>query len=163
VIRRQLDILPPLAKRSGVNSEFGLKHFFAVFALCAVFYLVSFYGIEHFRVRQGPWQITFSAGTGAPAIVINQPRLGIRNVKLIFPGATTTRATETIAFDYARAVPFNVPGGQCVFLDTISLPGNVTLQIHGHQIQLLPRALTLDHREQAWKSYAVIPLPAGGN
>ena len=160
MIRTRLDNLPPLAKRSGVNSKFGLKHFLAGFALCAVFYLVSFHGIEHFRVRKGPWQITFTADAGAPAIAINQPKLGIRNVKLTFPGATATNVMETIAFDTARPVPFDVPGGQCVFLDTISLPGNVTLQIRGHQIQLLPRTLTIDHREQPWKSDAVFPLPA---
>ena len=136
------------------------KQLLLLFLVTIVAYFTVYTLIEHRRNRNGPWQITFTAEAGAPAIVINQPKLGIQNVKLTFPGGEiSTDATQTIAFDTARETPFTVLFGQCVFLDTTSLPGNVTLQIHGHQIQLLPRTLTLDRKEQAWKSDAVIPLP----
>ena len=143
-----------------MNSKFGLKHFFATFAVCAVFYFVAYHGVEHLRNRQGPWQVTFTAEAGTPALVINQPKLGIRNVKFTFPGGEiSTNAPQTIAFDTARETPFAVPSGQCVFLDTTSLPGNVTLQIFGHEIQALPRVLTIDRQECAWQSDTTIPLP----
>jgi hypothetical protein len=144
-----------------VNSNFGLKHFFATFGVCLVFYFATYFGIEHYRTRNGPWQIAFAADAGAPAIVINQPKLGIRNVKLTFPGAAASAdAAQTLTFGQAREVPFAVPAGRCVFLDTTSLPGTVVLEIGGHQIQLLPRVLTIDTKEQPWKSDTVIPLPA---
>lgn len=138
------------------------KQLIALFLVTLFIYVTAYTLIESRRVKNGPWQITFTTESGAPAIVINQPKLGIRNVKLTFPGVPppATPPPPAIAFDAARRVPFDVPGGQCVFLDTISLPGNVTLQLHGHQIQLLPRTLTLDRKEQTWKSDAMIPLPA---
>ena len=137
------------------------KQVILLFLVTISAYFIVFTLIEDRRAENGPWQITFTAEAGAPAIVIHQPKLGIQNVKLTFPGgAISTDTSQTIAFDTARETPFAVPFGQCVFLDTTSLPGNVTLQIHGHQIQLLPRVLTIDAKEQAWKSDAVIPLNA---
>jgi hypothetical protein len=134
-----------------------------LFLATLLLYIAAFSLIEHRRVKSGPWQVTFTTETNAPAIVINQPTLGIRNVKLVFPGAPPpTNAAATTLFDAARPVPFGVPGGQCVFLDAISLPGTLTLELHGHQIQLLPRTLTLDHREVGWAGLneATIPLSA---
>lgn len=134
-----------------------------LFLATLLLYIAAFWLIEHRRVKNGPWQVTFTTETNTPAIVINQPTLGIRNVKLVFPGApATTNAATTIAFDAARPVPFELPGGQCVFLDAISLPGTLTLELHGHQIQLLPRTLTLDRKEVGWAGLneTVIPLPA---
>jgi hypothetical protein len=122
-----------------------------LFLATLLLYTAAFWLIEHRRIKNGPWQVTFTTETNAPAIVISQSTLGIRNVKLVFPGAPSpTNAAVTITFDAARPVPFDLPGGRCVFLDAISLPGTLTLELHGHQIQLLPRTLTLDHKEVPW-------------
>ncbi len=127
--------------------------------IVAVLYLVVFNAIEHFRNRKGPWEVAFSSGTNAPAIIIDQPRLNIRNVKILLPSADTNAVDATnIYFDQARPVPFAVPFGQCVGLDTITMPGTVALKLQGHAIQLLPRVLTIDGREVAWQSGATITL-----
>lgn len=137
------------------------KQVILLFLVTISAYFIVFTLIEDRRTRNGPWHITFTAEAGTPAILINQPKLGIRNLKLTFPGgAVSTNAAQTIAFDTARETPFAVPFGQCVFLDTTSMPGTVALKVFGHQIQLLPRVLTIDAKEQAWKSDAVIPLTA---
>ncbi len=129
------------------------------FLVILFIYVNAFTWIEHVRNRQGPWVLTFTTETNAPVILINQPVLHLKNLKLIFPGATTTsNVSETIPFAGAHQVPFDLPFGQCVFLDTISLPGTVALKVFGHEIQLMPRVLTIDAKEQAWKSEAVIPL-----
>lgn len=142
-----------------MNPKFGLKQLLAVFAGCAAFYFLTFYGIETLRTRKGPWQVTFTTAAGTPAIVINQPKLGIQNLRLEFTGETLpANFSETISFATARAVPFDVPFGQCVFLDTTALPGNTTLQMFGHEIQLLPRMLTIDRKEQPWQSGKTIPI-----
>lgn len=144
-----------------MNSKFGPKQLLSAFGICAVFYFAAFYGLEHLRARKGPWQITFTAEAGPPAIVINHPKLGIQNVKLTFPSSdVSNHTTQTLVFNETRSVPFDVPFGQCIFFDPITLPGNVTLKIFGHEIQLLPRVLTIDLEEQTWKSDAVIPLYA---
>ncbi|HTI68360.1 MAG TPA: hypothetical protein VMF06_00210, partial [Candidatus Limnocylindria bacterium] len=64
-----------------------LKHFAIAFAIAVVVY-VTFYGwIEHRRARNGPWEITFTTNSvGDPQILINQPKLGLTNFTIRFPG-----------------------------------------------------------------------------
>ncbi len=137
------------------------KTLITLFLVTLFLYVTAFTLIEYRRVKNGPWMITFTTTTNTPALVIHQPKLGITNVTLTFPGgAVGPQTPQTITFADAHEVPFAVPFGQCEFLDTISLPGNVTLKIFGHQIQLLPRVLTIDGQEKPWQSGTVIPLPA---
>jgi hypothetical protein len=141
-----------------VNQNFGLKHFLGTFGVCVAVYLAAFYGIEHLRNRKGPWQVAFTTETNSPAIIITQPALKLHNVKIVFAQAATTKVETSISFNEARAVPFAVPFGQCVFLDTTTLPGTVALQIFGYEIQLLPRVLTIDGKERTWQSDSTISL-----
>ena len=125
----------------------------------AAAYFILFYAVEHWRRHRGPWEITFASPSGTPTITINHKKLNIENVRLSFPGqSVATNLSETIRFNESRPVPFDVPFGQCVFLDNLTLPGNVTLHLYHHEIQLLPRVLTLDGQERAWQSDTVIPL-----
>lgn len=137
-----------------------LKHAAAVLAAALAGYAGLFWLIEHWRTRTGPWEITFNgSATEAPALIINQPRLGITNVQIVFAETNSPREIHVrCRFDQARPVPFDLPFGRCVFLDTTTLPGTVALEIGGHQIQLLPRTLTIDHHEQPWRPAAVIHL-----
>ncbi len=163
-----------------------LKHIVLAFALALIGYAVFYQGIEYRRTRQGPWQVTFTqSASGSPAIVIGQPRLGITNVQIVFSGESYTAtnasgasATEPPqphnpqspvtshaspvtpqAFGQARAVPYAVPFGECVFQDTTFLPGTVTFRLFGHEIELLPRVLIIDRQEHAWEPNATINLP----
>ena len=121
-----------------------------------------FYIIEHLRTRAGPWQVCFAQpADGMPTLRIDQPRRGITNVQIAFTEVQThTNFTRNVSFAEARPVPFDVPFGKCVFLDTTSLPGTVVLQMFGHQIQLMPRILTIDRTEHRWRSGESIPLVA---
>jgi hypothetical protein len=38
------------------------------------------------------------------------------------------------------------------------LPGTVTLELFGHEIELLPRVLIIDRKEHPWKSGTTISL-----
>jgi len=135
-----------------------------VLALVAVGYFCVFHFIERRRVAKGPWVVTFIAEGGDPAMVVNQPTLDIRDVRLVFAGERgATNTSQSLEFSEARSVPFAVPFGQCVFLDTLFLPGTVTFEMFGHQIQLLPRVLTIDHVEHAWRSHETIPLARATN
>ena len=55
-------------------------------------------------------------------------------------------------------MPYEVPFGKCVFMDTTFLPGTVTFELFGHEIELLPRVLIIDRQEHRWQSDAVIVL-----
>ena len=144
-----------------MKSDGIFKQAIAVFIVALAAYIVAYRAIEDRRTRNGPWQIAFTNdAAGIPALVIDQPKLAITNVMINFPEATGNRPTNFAALDLTqpRAVPFNVPFGQCIFMDTTSLPGTIVLEIFGHEIQLLPRVLTVDKVEHPWRAGAQLTL-----
>jgi hypothetical protein len=148
------------------------KHFIVAFLIALLGYLLVYHFIENRRTRKGPWQVTFTnSPAGSPAIVINQPALSISNVQIQFPSEIITnnlssftnyqsRVTNHFLFNQPKPVPYDVPFGKCVFMDTTFQPGTLTFQFFGHEIELLPRVLVLDRQEHAWKSGEIITLNA---
>jgi len=181
-----LTVVPSLPNvNSSMSSDSPAKHFVLAFLIALVVYAVLYRVIEDRRKRTGPWEVTFTNSlSGAPAIVINQPKLAITNVQINFaedtmPGAGVVEALpfrqprpdslvtnhpspisapSTLVLNQPRPVPYDVPFGECVFMDATFLPGTVTFQLLGHQIELLPRALIIDQQEEPWKAQAVITL-----
>ena len=132
-----------------------------IFAAALVGYIVVFKWIEHRRVAKGPWVVTFAIESTTPTFIVNQFKLGLHGVRIVFPDANlTTNLTHTMKFNQARPVPFDVPFGKCVFLDLLFLPGTVALELFGHEIQLMPRVLTIDKVERPWRSGETIELRA---
>jgi hypothetical protein len=95
-----------------------------------------------------------------PAIVVNQPSLGLTNVTLVFEGKTVVTSTNSVdvAFRVPKQTPFQVAFAECVFEDLTFLPGTVTLQAYDHEIELLPRVLVIDQQEHPWKSGEAINI-----
>jgi hypothetical protein len=73
---------------------------------------------------------------------------------ITFPGQTNPPTTLAAfwSFRQPQDVPFDIPFGKCVFMDTTFLPGTIVLDIAGHEIQLIPRVLTVDKKEIPWRS-----------
>jgi hypothetical protein len=140
-----------------------LKHASIAFIAATVLYAISYSWIEHRRNRAGPWEVVFTRDkAGNPAVILNQPSLVITNLQISFakePVPETTFA-QTIRFDQPHKVPFDVPLGKCVFMDTTFLPGTIVFNVYGHEIQLIPRVLTIDGKEIAWESNTNIVLSA---
>ncbi len=139
------------------------KHFIVAFVIALLGYILVYHFIENRRTRKGPWQVTFTNNAGGtPAIVINQPALSISNVQIQFLNPITNyqSVTNRLLFNQAKPVPYDVPFGKCVFMDTTFQPGTLTFQFFGHEIELLPRVLVLDRQEHAWKSGQIIALNA---
>ena len=137
------------------------KQFILAFLLALVIYIAFYWVIQHRRVRKGPWEISFIANSdGAPALIVNQPKLAITNVQITFAGehpATSNDGPVTLRFSQPQQVPFDVPFGKCIFADLTFLPGTVTFSnIFGHEIELLPRVLIIDYEEHAWHSDSAI-------
>jgi hypothetical protein len=131
------------------------KHFVLAFLLAAMCYALFYTGIENRRIRKGPWQVTFTtnATTGTPLLVINQPKLAITNVQINFLDEADVPADPVkMIFNEPRLVPYDVPFGKCIFMDTAFLPGTVTFKLFDREIELLPRVLIIDHHERAWSS-----------
>jgi len=145
-----------------MKPEGPAKHFILAFLLALAGYILLYQGIEHRRTRNGPWRVTFTTGNAnAPTIVIDQPRLAITNVQILFAGESLspTTAPVSLVFEQPRPVPYEVPFGKCVFMDTTFLPGTVTFELFGHEIELLPRALIIDRQDHPWQPDATITLP----
>ena len=156
-----------------MKSDGVAKHLILAFVLALICYGAFYGAIEHRRTRKGPWRVAFTKGAGGvPVIVIDQPRLGITNVQISFPGqplpptsppstshSPQSIVTTTLFFAQPRPVPYAVPFGECVFMDTTFLPGTVTFRLFEHEIELLPRTLIIDHREHPWQAGAAIVLP----
>src|SRR4051794_7349374 len=114
-----------------MKSDNPLKHFVLAFVLAGIFYVIFYSGIVDCRTRKGPWEVPFTRGSdGEPAIVVNQPNLAITNVQILFSEATlpATNSNRVLFFSQPRPVPYYVPFGKCVFMDTSFLPGTVTFQ-----------------------------------
>lgn len=144
--------------RAAVRRDPLLKHALIAFACALGLYLVAFHGIEFARQAKGPWQVTFrSDANGAPSLIVSQPQKQISDVTLVFRGErlAKTNLLETVVFDGPKT---NVPFGRVIFFDTTFLPGTITLDLFGHEIELLPRVLGVNRREVPWKSGAVIEL-----
>ena len=145
-----------------MKSDGLFKQVIAVFVVALAVYIVAYRAIEDRRTRNGPWQVAFTNdAAGTPTLLINQPKLAITNVFIVFSGATnpaTTNVSTALALAQPRTVPFDVPFGKCIFMDVTSLPGTMVFEIFGHEIQLLPRVLTIDKAEQPWRSDTQLTL-----
>ncbi len=128
-----------------------LKTVMIIGIVSLVFYVAFFAWMQHRRYRHGPWEVTFTQVDHAPALLINHPKFGITNVSILFPGGgLTTNLPQTIRFQHGQVAPLDLPFGKCVFLDTLFLPGTAACEMFGHQIQLMPRTLTIDHVARPW-------------
>jgi len=85
--------------------------------------------------------------------------LQITNVQIIFTNQPSlTNPPAHLTFGQPKPVPYDLPFGKCLFMDTTFLPGTLTMQVFGHEIELLPRVLILDHDEHSWRSEETIVL-----
>ena len=128
------------------------KHVVIAFLIAVVLYTVSYRAIEHRRTRDGAWQVTFAGEAQVPTLIINEPGLHISNLRITFPKTPTAMTNTMLVFAQPQPVPFAVPFGQCLFEDTTFQPGTVVFKMFGHEIQLLPRVLTIDKVEYPWQS-----------
>jgi len=140
-----------------MRSEGMFKHLAICAVMAVVFYVTTFGWIEHRRTFKGPWEINFRAdAAGAPAIVISQTKLNISET-LLFPGQTVRPANFSRTLVFGQTPP-ELPFGELLFQDPIYLPGTVTMRLFGHQVEIFPRALTVDKKEYPWKSGSVIEV-----
>ncbi len=135
-----------------------LKQVVMVFVGALILYVAAYSFDRHLRLKNGSWEVAFTAETnGDPAIVVTEPKLKIAGLKIVFTGEKTsaTNLPGRVVFDApAKRLPF----GECVFDDLMYLPGTVTFNLFGHEIELLPRVLIINHQERPWTSGTTIQL-----
>ena len=132
------------------------KHVLVALAFAVAIYAAGFAFDQHLRTKRGPWMVTFAAEMdGDAAIIVNQHKLNINNLKIVFAGERMTSPTARVAFDTPQK---EVPIGRVKFEDLTYLPGTVTLDMFGHEIELLPRTLYINRKPHPWKSNETIKL-----
>jgi hypothetical protein len=136
------------------------KQLLGVFVAALALYALMFTWIESRRVRNGPWEVTFTNPDGRLQLSVAQDSMAIRDLRISLPGLlASSNLNETIRFVAGRQVPFEIPFGACVFLDPLFLPGKVVMRLGTNEIQLMPRVLILNGVEHAWGSAAAFQLP----
>ncbi len=132
-----------------------------LFAVVLVLYIGAYHGVEHLRARKGPWTVGFGVNDmGQPLVEIRQPALGIQSVKLVFPEERAGQKDDgdLITFEAPQKTPYDVPYGRVIYEDLTFLPGAVTFDLFGHEIELLPRTLIVNRHEQSWTREATLTL-----
>jgi hypothetical protein len=123
-------------------------HFIGAMVLAVVIYAGGFWLDQHLRTHRGPWEVEFTRTTnGTPMIVIRQDALGIKDVRLMFPGEPASDESRSIRFDVPERP---LPWGRVKYEDLTYLPGVVTLEAFGHEIELLPRTLYVNRMAMGW-------------
>jgi hypothetical protein len=139
-----------------MKSGIAPKGIIALFCAVVVLYFGVFHGIEYARHRKGPWEVAFqSDASGNPMLLVSQHALGLRDVKIVLHGENASNRTARASFDRPlRPVPF----GKVIYEDLTFLPGVVTFDLFGHEVELLPRVLIANKKEVPWASGATIDL-----
>jgi hypothetical protein len=144
----------------------GIWKHVALAALMALgLYAAAYWAIEHRRTRNGPWQLTFSMGErGEPIVQADQPQLGVRGMQLVFERHPTTTDVQRqrIVVQQPQPTPFDLPFGRCIYLDLTFLPGVVTCDFFGHEVEFMPRTLVVDKHEIPWKPNQTVRISGSG-
>lgn len=134
----------------------GFKSMALLFVGVLAAYLGCFYGLEHLRHRKGAWVGDFHAAPdGAPELVVSQDWLGVTNVTLRLAGEKMTNGGGRVVFDRVKQP---VPFGRVIYEDLTFLPGVITFDLYGHEVELVPRLLVADRRQLPWQSEQTIEL-----
>lgn len=138
------------------RSDNIFKHAAIAFVLALAVYVLFYSCDSRMRTRKGPWQVDFLSTNNQPFLVINQPALGIQNVRIQLDGEQVTNTQAAIRFDRPKGI--ELPYGRIRFHDLTYLPGTVTLDLFGHEIEFLPRTMVINTQEHPWQNNELIVL-----
>lgn len=114
-------------------------------------YLIAWNGLEFMRARHGPWSFEFSRRSPDElALTVNQSSLGIEGFEIVVDGVDGIEefeGSETVVFD---GVASSLPVGSVRYHDLMILPGVITIELYGNEIEFLPRTLYVNREEVAW-------------
>ena len=132
------------------------KHLLIAFGMALLGYILLYSCDRHLRSRKGAWEFTFSSSSnGEPVLTIDQPHYGISKVRIVMEGESFEGPTRRLRFDQPG---LEMPFGEAIFFDTTYLPGSVTFDLFGHELEVLPRTLIINFKEHPWQVGEVIKV-----
>ena len=135
-----------------------VKHLLIVSVIVVAGYFGLFYLNEWLRTRRGAWEVSFATENGTPTLTVTEPVLKIAGVKLLFPGESTTNIPAPVHWTFDDVTKTNLPFGTLIFNDLTYLPGAVTMNLFGHEIELIPRTLVVNRKQIDWEPDKTILL-----
>ncbi len=155
-----VNVLPKTPRH--MKSDRLIKILLIGFSIALAVYIGFFSLIEYRRTYRGPWQVQFSTdSTGTPALLVTHRKLNIsKSIRFPENKVASSNTTQTIVFDNPTNV--TIPYGDLVFEDLTFLPGTVTFNFFGHEVELLPRVLLADKLEYAWNSPEIVSIAGEG-
>jgi hypothetical protein len=130
------------------------------FVVALLFYVLAYGWLTRRQTTRGPWEVAFTTNAaGFAQLAITQPALGISNIHVTLSGERpdATNTLGTVRFENPK---MPVPFGRMIFDDLMFLPGTVTLDVFGHEVELLPRTLVLNRKAVGWTNGAAHVLEA---
>ncbi|HTD87271.1 MAG TPA: hypothetical protein VK850_11905 [Candidatus Binatia bacterium] len=127
-----------------MKTTFPWKQAIGLFVAVLLTYLAVFNGIEWLRHHKGPWRVAFETNS-YPLVRVSQSYLNVSAV-IEFPDEKAS-SSGTVAFDKPKK---QLPSGKLIYEDLTFLPGVVTFDLFGHEIELLPRVLIVNKKEIPW-------------
>jgi hypothetical protein len=132
------------------------------FVSALALYIAVFWVLQGCRTYKGPWRVIYlSDNSGTAGLLITQNKLKISQ-RITFPNKKLRQNNAVRARLFDDPTKTNAPFGQVVFQDLTFLPGTVTLNVFGHEIEMLPRVLIVDKQEHGWNSNEVISVSGYG-
>ena len=158
--------------RSSEKSTFGPKQIIICFLLVLIAYMSVYHWVEYRRHFKGPWQLGFETNaSGQPTLTIHQPKLNLtKQIQLNGESwhptfSPSTNMAPIVATNDAGAVTvainrpgLDIPFGRIIYEDLTFLPGVVTLDLFGHEIEMMPRVLLVNKKEVAWNQVDPVVL-----
>jgi hypothetical protein len=139
-----------------MQSGFTARSIVLLFLVVLALYAAVFFGLEKTRRHKGPWEVSFQTNTqGDPTLMVSQAKLGLSDVSIVVHGENTSNVTGRVVFDRVKQP---VPFGRVIYEDLTFLPGVVTFDVFGHEIELLPRALIVNKKLVDWQSAMTVEL-----
>lgn len=139
-----------------MQSGFTVRSVALLFLVVLTLYAAVFSALESARRHKGPWEVGFQTNAqGDPMLLVSQAKLGLNEVRIVVHGENASHATGRVVFNRVKQP---VPFGRVIYEDLTFLPGVVTFDLFGHEIELLPRALIANKHLVSWQSGMTVDL-----
>lgn len=125
------------------------------FGIAIVFYIAAYQWLSRRQLGKGPWEVLFTNDTArAPLLVVHQGQLGISNVAVRFVGEELSQTNTTGVVRFTKP-KMPLPYGRVAYDDLMFLPGDVTIDVFGHLVEILPRHMILNGSAVQWTNGSV--------
>lgn len=123
--------------------------------LTATVLIILLLAAGYWAIRgSGHWVLDFSTEADNGVATIYLDSNPTQKTKVLFPKAPNFPTAQVILKTYTQSLP----RGKIVFSDATILPGRVIIEIDGHRLDIMSRAIITNGIEYPWKPSTTIEL-----